>query len=333
MSNRAAGRSRLSWLREGLLTIGAVAGLLCILLAIASVAFDTRPLVFRSGSMSPTIRTGALAIAHEVSAEDLYKGDIVSVFTPDGARVTHRIVDITQRPGRATLVLQGDANDSPDAIPYDVDSADRVMFSIPKAGYVVAWLTGPSGIILLGLYAGFLAVVLFSRDKPERKRGGARRAGQAVIAVALLGGGIGAGALTLDRSAMTLASWTNGVTATGSTFTADHLRPVAITCSGAGLLLRPKISWSAPTSGPAPTGGYIVTYTGSGVGGSSGTATIAVGTTEWQFPSGLVSIGASYRITVQTALGNWRSVPSNAVVVTVTSLIVSAVTTCNNNPA
>ena len=53
---------------------------------------------------------------------------------------------------------------------YTVTRADRVMFHVPKVGYVVAWLAGPFGLFLLGGYAMFLLSVLF-RGRGESRPG------------------------------------------------------------------------------------------------------------------------------------------------------------------
>lgn len=159
-------------LKESVLSVGAVVGVLCILMAIGSAFFDLWPLIFRSGSMSPAISTGAMAIAQNVPAADLDIGDIVMVKTDDGTRITHRIVKITHRADRATIALKGDANRVPDAQVYDVAQADRVWFAIPGAGYVVSWLSDPIGLFLLGAYATFLLVILFGRSAGPKASGG-----------------------------------------------------------------------------------------------------------------------------------------------------------------
>lgn len=151
-------------LREVVLSLGAALGVLCIVAAVLSTIFATRPLIFRSGSMEPTIAAGALALAKTTASADLEVGDIVMVRTAGGANVTHRIVSVTHRPGRADLVLKGDANQDPDTQIYGVTEAERVMVAIPRAGYVASWLAGPLGLFLLGLYAAFLIFVLFGRD-------------------------------------------------------------------------------------------------------------------------------------------------------------------------
>ena len=90
---------------ETVLTVGALAGVLCVVVAIVSVAFGLSPLVVRSGSMSPTIATGDIAIARSVPANDVRIGDIVSVTRPDGTRVTHRVTTIDARVGKITTTV------------------------------------------------------------------------------------------------------------------------------------------------------------------------------------------------------------------------------------
>src|SRR3546814_11224655 len=117
--------------RQAALWLAAIAGVLCILVTVASFAFGLRPLVFRSGSMAPAIDTGALAIAHRVDADDLRRADVVSVPTSGGARVTHRIVSVEHLGDQAVLRLQGYANDAADASPSVVRGAAVVLFSVP----------------------------------------------------------------------------------------------------------------------------------------------------------------------------------------------------------
>ena len=53
---------------------------------------------------------------------DLEVGDIVTVPT-NGTFVTHRIVEVTHAPGKATMLLRGDGNEVADATVYEVTSA------------------------------------------------------------------------------------------------------------------------------------------------------------------------------------------------------------------
>lgn len=151
--------------REILLTTGAILGTICIILTLASLIWGVKPLVFRSGSMSPTIATGALAFAKPVPASELDVGDVVSLETADDGRVTHRITQIDVAGDSFALTLRGDANNIDDAESYAVDSADRVLFAIPKAGYVVSWLSGPAGTFAGGLIVGLVLILILRRPK------------------------------------------------------------------------------------------------------------------------------------------------------------------------
>ncbi|MCW2830437.1 MAG: signal peptidase [Aeromicrobium sp.] len=189
------------WWRDALLSVGAVLGSVCIVVALAGALFDVRTLVFRSGSMSPEIRTGALALARQTPASDLAVGDVVSVVAANGTRITHRVHSVTMTAdGRAELVLKGDANSRPDEQVYTTDSADRVFLDVPYLGYAVGLATSPAGLVVGGLLAtGLLWVVLRpsgggggagpggarsdTRAGATGQRGGRRRAGAGTVAM------------------------------------------------------------------------------------------------------------------------------------------------------
>jgi signal peptidase I len=148
--------------RDIALNVGAIAGLICVLAAAASFFFGIKPLIFRSGSMSPEISTGALALSKPVSASELSVGDIVSVENEQGTRITHRVHEIVSADGDSSvLILKGDANQDADISPYTVTEADRVFFTLPGLGYVVAWLSSPIAIFLGGAFVGGLMVIAF----------------------------------------------------------------------------------------------------------------------------------------------------------------------------
>ncbi len=174
--------------REVFLTFGALLGVLCIVATIAGVAFGVKPLVFRSGSMSPAIHTGDLAVSRTVDASSLKTGDIVSVVNSEGNRVTHRLVNIASQGDARQLTLKGDDNRVADTEVYTVTKAERVLFDIPKAGYVVNAAASPYGIFALGVYVTAMLLLVFRRKRPEddsdgdapspsrRRQGGARKA-------------------------------------------------------------------------------------------------------------------------------------------------------------
>jgi len=85
------------------------------------------PALFRPGSLSPAIGTGALAGSRTVDAEEIRVGDVVTVNGGSGVRVTHRVQSVRYADGQASLVLKGDANNVPDDRVYVVSAADRVL--------------------------------------------------------------------------------------------------------------------------------------------------------------------------------------------------------------
>lgn len=157
MSTRPARRGRGRIAGELALTAAAVTGLLCIVAAIATIAFGLTPLIFRSDSMAPTIPTGALAFAEDTPASELNVGDIISVDNQQGVRVTHRIASIDGTSGDASqLTLQGDANPEPDTQSYVISDAPRVLFHVDGLGYALSWLRTPAALILGALVVAVL---------------------------------------------------------------------------------------------------------------------------------------------------------------------------------
>lgn len=154
-------------LRELLLSVGAALGVLSLLAATAAVTLGMKPLVFRSGSMSPAIEVGALGLARSVPATELKVGDVVSVINPAGTRITHRISSTTTTaPPVVVLTLKGDANQVDDADTYPVSRADRVFASVDKIGYLVGWLSSPPGVFAGGLLVGALLMYAFGHHPP-----------------------------------------------------------------------------------------------------------------------------------------------------------------------
>ncbi|TFD55166.1 signal peptidase I [Cryobacterium frigoriphilum] len=145
--------------QEILLTLGAVLGVICILATLSAVFFGVTPLIFRSGSMSPAISTGALALAQEVPGADIRVGDIVSAINPQGTRVTHRVEGVSARgSGSYALTMRGDANEVADPERYIVTSTDRVVWHLDGLGFVVQEAQKPPYIFALGSLVGALLV-------------------------------------------------------------------------------------------------------------------------------------------------------------------------------
>lgn len=157
--HRAVARTAHRPLRDHLLTLAAVAGAACLALVALALVGGISLVMFRTGSMSPTIPTGSLAVVREVPAGDVEVGDVVTVDRPGRLPVTHRVVDLGGDP--VTLTLQGDANPAPDAETYTVDTVRRVLWSVPELGRVVARLQHPyalgaTAVVVAGLVTWWL---------------------------------------------------------------------------------------------------------------------------------------------------------------------------------
>lgn len=141
---------------------------------------------FRTGSMSPTMPQGAIAVTLPATAADLRVGDVITVQRA-GAQlpVTHRIVEIgPAKPPRANepelraaapggrppepgdpanreLQLRGDDNRQNDPLPYVVHHVRRVVFSVPGVGRALMVLQSPIGSGAMILVVGALVVWAF----------------------------------------------------------------------------------------------------------------------------------------------------------------------------
>nr|WP_281366582.1 signal peptidase I [Nocardioides thalensis] len=284
------------------MTIGAIVGSLCLLLALAGLVAGVKPLVFRSGSMGPEIPAGALGLSRPVAADDLAVGDVVSVVTSDGTRVTHRIVGIAGEGEVRVLTLQGDANAAPDVETYPVGETDRVFWSVPVAGYVVSWIGTPLGMCLMGGFVLAMLVVIFRR----RPAGGKRRATGLAAAGA-------AAAVTVAATTGTAAAFTDTSAATGGALAAhtvaSQAQPQCQNVDGVLILgniarltwtqvdSRYEYVWEVQTTGGAAVASGVV-----GNGTATGaTVTLDIGT-------GLVGINANYTVIIRarlTATTSW----------------------------
>jgi signal peptidase len=134
--------------------VAAVLGLLCVIALVAALVSGVRPVVLRTGSMSPSMPAGTLVLTVPAQGPDLRVGDVVTVPTRTAVLVTHRVVEMDRDDGRWTATLQGDANEAPDAETYDVtDGARRVVAVVPGLGPVVTAMRGPE------VLAGALALI------------------------------------------------------------------------------------------------------------------------------------------------------------------------------
>ncbi|CCQ14926.1 putative integral membrane protein [Rhodococcus sp. AW25M09] len=296
------------------MSVGAFAGLICVLFALAAVFLGITPLIFRSGSMAPAIETGALALSKKTPATEIQVGDIVNVTNAAGNGITHRVIEIgAVGTDSAQLILQGDANSDADVETYIVSEAGRVIFSVPKLGYAVTWLSGPVAVFLGGILVGVLLMLAF---RPESRReaepdgvqpeGAPRpRHSKSPLTVVLAIAAVSAVGISASNTPTTLAAGVDTATALSGTFTTAPplLPPTSLTCANSGLS-QARLSW--PTAGTGYTYQYVMRLKGS----STIVATVPIAASQLSVTivnGALINIGALdgvYTYKMQTVSGS-----------------------------
>ena len=161
-----------SFIRSTVLNIAAAGGALCIVAVICAIFFDISLIMFKTGSMSPTIPAGSLAVVREIPADEVEVGDVVTVDRPGKLPVTHRVVAIEPGGGGVrNLTLKGDANPVEDLNPYPVDRVRIVMWSVP--GLAKAVVAVSNRWVMLGTTLAVSALVtwvFWPRPEPVKVR-------------------------------------------------------------------------------------------------------------------------------------------------------------------
>lgn len=286
---------------DSILTLLAVGGSLCIVLVLLAVVFHVSIIMFKTGSMSPTIPTGSVALVQEVPADAVAVGDVVTVDRPGMLPVTHRVTSVVEDAAATasanaharTLTVKGDANRAEDPAPYTVDSVKRVIFAVPGIAPLVAQASNP---LVLGTTTVVMAGVVTWAFWPRRDRAkqvGARR-GEAALIVAL----VAVSASLAPAPTETLAAWTDPVS-TSAPFSARAIPAPTLTgCTAANVLLaggRVTISWTLPTGYTTSDIVYLLASSGQASGVQTVPLSSSVATTG-------PATGGVYTTTFQGAL-------------------------------
>lgn len=158
-------------MRLAMLALLATAAAVLALVAIATVPvlFGYHTYILEGASMEPTLKLGSVAVAKPVAVNALEVGDIVAYRArTETTPVLHRIVEVTEVDGRRAFITQGDRNNAPDADPVIlVGEGDRVVYSVPYAGYILNFAQSWPG---RGLLLGAPALALIVRAWRERRK-------------------------------------------------------------------------------------------------------------------------------------------------------------------
>lgn len=141
-----------------------------LVILIASSLLPTKDIlsayVVASGSMEPTIQTGAVVFTTKVNPKDIRTGEIVTFSEPTNPKniIVHRVIAVNTKNNLA-FKTKGDHNETADnwtVTPSEIKG--KALFSIPYLGYVVSWLKTPSGFAT-GIGIPALILILLQAKK------------------------------------------------------------------------------------------------------------------------------------------------------------------------
>ncbi len=157
------GYSGTSTLARIIKTTGVV---ILLFLVLSAVFFFTAPFfgwkteIVLSGSMEPSIPTGSVVITRPVAPESIQVGDVIIYsFLYGPGLTTHRVVKIESDNG-LKFITKGDANRDPDPNPVlPVQVGGMVALDIPYAGYLIAFIRTPLGLLVCLIIPAALLLV------------------------------------------------------------------------------------------------------------------------------------------------------------------------------
>ncbi|WP_120494129.1 signal peptidase I [Microbacterium phyllosphaerae] len=179
-STRGARRGIGRVLADILLWVAAIAGVVCMVLVMLAPTVNITLIMFRTGSMSPTIPAGSVAVVQEVPASEIEVGDVVTVDRAGDLPVTHRVTSIAPGASDAerVITMRGDANAGDDPYPYTVQTVRVVLFSVPGIATVIVAMGNPYVLGGLTIAATTLVVWAFwPRSAASRRRSASEEPG------------------------------------------------------------------------------------------------------------------------------------------------------------
>lgn len=130
-------------------------------------------LVVAGSSMEPTIPLGAAVLTEPVAPAELRVGDVVSLATGPSLETvfTHRITRLISRPDGLWIETKGDANETVDPVITPVAHIlGRVIVEVPGAGYLLRFLSLPSGLAASICLVALLVILSWFLDSLARDR-------------------------------------------------------------------------------------------------------------------------------------------------------------------
>jgi signal peptidase len=143
--------------------LGAVWAVVVIsLIGLAAWSHLASLVVITGGSMSPAVPAGSVIGPAAVAPGELVAGDILTVKADNGVILTHRVARVVDLPEGRFFELKGDANTTadPELVPARAVMG-RVDGYLPIAGYALAMLSTPGGLVSVLAALGMLLVCIW----------------------------------------------------------------------------------------------------------------------------------------------------------------------------
>lgn len=118
-----------------------------------------KPVLSRTGSMSPLIKNGDMILIEEEKAEGIEPGDIVTFYLSKNKIVTQRVVEIKDLNGERVYITKGDANIAKNEEPV---SSGQILgiprYIIPYGGNIAEFILSEKGFVVFVVIPVFLLI-------------------------------------------------------------------------------------------------------------------------------------------------------------------------------
>lgn len=128
--------------------------------------FGYQPFSVLSNSMNPTFETGDMVIVKRLAPAEIQENDVITFKKGTNQYITHRVNEVVSHQGNIQFVTKGDNNN---VIDESMVTANKVMgkqvATIPHAGYIAKFISGPVGFILLIVlpFTGYICLEVYER--------------------------------------------------------------------------------------------------------------------------------------------------------------------------
>jgi signal peptidase I len=142
MARTRRGKARRS--NEGLQAGWIITAVVSVMIVWFAVGiFPVHPVLVGSGSMSPFMNTGDVAIIAKVKSDSIKVGDVIEFRKSQEVNIVHRVIALKDKTGANVIITRGDANGAPDADPViPANVVGKVVFNIPKVGWLAVAVKG-----------------------------------------------------------------------------------------------------------------------------------------------------------------------------------------------